>query len=130
MARNGCGQSGHRTGCISTMNWSNELIFCMAVQIQESKKLFQWFLGGSGQKWASSFSSWYPKICWISLWIEVIFCMLTVMQIWYLWILPGCQKPWWSCVWQPDFFKKLFFPPKFGKWAKNRFSKFKEKFGH
>ena len=40
--------------CISGMNWWNELILCMMVQIEESKKLFQWFLGGPGQKWA-----WY-----------------------------------------------------------------------
>ena len=44
--------------------------FCMVVQIQESQKLFQWFLGGPGQKWVQSFSSWDPKICWIGLWIE------------------------------------------------------------
>ena len=35
----------------------------MVVQIQESKKLFQWFLGGLGQKWVWSFSSWDPEIC-------------------------------------------------------------------
>ena len=35
----------------------------MVVQIQESKKLFQWFLGESGQKRVWSFSSWDPKIC-------------------------------------------------------------------
>ena len=35
----------------------------MVVQIQESKKLFQWFLGGLGQKWVWSFSSRDPKIC-------------------------------------------------------------------
>ena len=69
-----------KIGCISRMNRWNELIFCMVVQIQESRKLFKWFLGGPGQKWAWSFSSWYPKICRISLWIELIFCMLTVMQ--------------------------------------------------
>ena len=70
-----------KIGCISSMNWWNELIFCMVVQIQESKKLFQWFLGEPGQKWAWSVSSWDPKICWISLWIELIFCILTVMQL-------------------------------------------------
>ena len=53
---------GHRTqdpeiGYISSMNWWNELIFCVVVQIQESSKLFQWFLSGHGQKWAWSFSS-------------------------------------------------------------------------
>ena len=69
-----------KIGCISRINWCNELIFCMVVQIQKSKKLFQRFLGGLGQKWAWSFNSWDPKICWISLWIELIFCMLTVMQ--------------------------------------------------
>ena len=45
----------------------------MVVQIQEIKKLFQWFLGGPGQKWAWLFSSWVPKMCWISLWMELIF---------------------------------------------------------
>ena len=70
-----------KIGCISRMKLWKELIFCMVVQIQESKKLFQWFLGGPGQKWAWSFSLWDPKICWISLWIELIFCMLTVMQL-------------------------------------------------
>ena len=34
------------------MEWTD---FCMVVQIQESKELFQWFLGGPGQKWAWSF---------------------------------------------------------------------------
>ena len=53
-----------KIGCISRMNWWNELIFCMVVQIQESKQLFQWFLGSPGQKWVGSFSSWGPKICW------------------------------------------------------------------
>ena len=45
---------------------------------------FKWFLGGCGQKWAWSFSSWDPKICYIwrvYLWIELIFCMLTVRQV-------------------------------------------------
>ena len=85
VARNGGGggavwSQDFKIGCISRMNWWNELIFCTVVQIQESKKLFQWFLGVHGQKWAWSFSSWDPKICWISLWIELIFCMLIVMQ--------------------------------------------------
>ena len=40
-----------KIGCILRMNWWKKLIFSMAVQIQESKKLFQLFLGGPGQKW-------------------------------------------------------------------------------
>ena len=36
-------------------------------------------MGGHGQRWAWSFSSWAPKIRFI-LWIELIFFMLTVMQ--------------------------------------------------
>ena len=35
--------------CISRMNEWNEPILCMLVQIQESWKLFQWFLRGHGQ---------------------------------------------------------------------------------
>ena len=69
-----------KIGCIPRMNWRNQLIFCMTVQIQERKKLFQWFLGGPGQKWAWSSGSWDPKIYWISLWIEMVFCTLTVIQ--------------------------------------------------
>ena len=47
MVKNGCGQSGHRTrqiGSILKMNSWIELIFCMLLQIQESKKLIQCFL--------------------------------------------------------------------------------------
>ena len=35
----------------------NKLVFCMLVQVLESKKLIQWFLSGHGQRWPSSFSS-------------------------------------------------------------------------
>ena len=40
-------------------------------------------MGGHGQKWPWLVSSWDPKICCMlrmSLWIELIFWMLTVMQ--------------------------------------------------
>ena len=48
-------------------------------------KVIQWFWGGCGQRWAWPFSSWDPKICWMSLWIELIFCVLTVMQSFLAW---------------------------------------------
>ena len=53
MIKNGCGQSGHGTLklTISNMNGWNKLIFCMLVEIQESLKLIQLFLGGRGSKW-------------------------------------------------------------------------------
>ena len=78
MVKNRHGQSGFGTLklAVSRMNWLNELIICMLVQIQESKKLFQWFVGGQGQKWVWPLSSWDLKICFIlrmSLWIELIF---------------------------------------------------------
>ena len=38
-----------KIGSIVRMNWWNELIFCILVQIQEAKSYFDWFLGGLGQ---------------------------------------------------------------------------------
>ena len=40
-----------KIGCVSRMNWWDELIFCMLVEIQARQKSFQWFLGGHGKKW-------------------------------------------------------------------------------
>ena len=48
------------------MSRSNELIFCMLEQIQESQKLFQWFLGEHGEKWPWPFSLWYLVSLWNS----------------------------------------------------------------
>ena len=53
------------------------------MQIQESWKLLQWFLGRCYQKWAWLSSLWDCKICYVlrmSLCIEQIFCMLTVIK--------------------------------------------------
>ena len=55
-------------------------------KFRKAKCWFNDFLvrhGKSGQKWAWAFSSWNLIICCISrmsLWIEVIFCMLKVMH--------------------------------------------------
>ena len=56
-----------KIGCISKMNRWNELIFVCWCK----------FRSRPGQKWAWSFSSWDPKICQMSLWIELVFCVLT-----------------------------------------------------
>ena len=69
VVRNGCEQCVHWTLKLAvSQEWidGTKLIFCKVVQIQESKKYPNDFLGGSGQKWERSFSSWGPKICWIS----------------------------------------------------------------
>ena len=55
----------------------------MLVQIEESKKLFHWFLDLCDQKWVWPVSSWEVEIFWMSVWIELIFCMLPVMQ-WFV----------------------------------------------
>ena len=46
-----------KIGYISKTNWWNEQFFWMVKQIQESKKLFQWYLGRHGHKSTWSFSS-------------------------------------------------------------------------
>ena len=84
MVKNGCGQSGHGTLklTVSKLNWWNNLIFCMLVQMQEDWKLIQSFLGRPCQKWQWLFSSWDPKTCILkmNIWIELIILMLIVMQ--------------------------------------------------
>ena len=60
-------------------NSGKQKVISMGLLFQKLKSYFK-FSGGPAQKWAWSFSSWDPKICWISLWIELIFCMLIVMQ--------------------------------------------------
>ena len=65
VVRNGCEQCSHWTLKLAvSQEWidGTKLIFCKVVQIQESKKYPNDFLGGSGQKWERSFSSWGPKI--------------------------------------------------------------------
>ena len=72
--------------CTSRMNGWNELIFCMVVQIQESLKLFHWFLSGCGQKRMWPFSSQDPKIYCIlrisTAWVDFFACWL-----WYIFLL-------------------------------------------
>ena len=66
MVRNG--QSGHGTlklavsqDWIDRMNW-----FLYGGANSGKQKVISVILGGHGQKWAWSFSSWDPKIWWIS----------------------------------------------------------------
>ena len=86
MVKNEYGQSGHGTLKLTvSQNWLDGInwFFCMLVQIQESWKFIQPFLGGLCQKWQWLFSSWDLKICGISrvnIWIELIILMLIVMQ--------------------------------------------------
>ena len=48
-----------QSGCITRMNWLYEMILCMLVQIQESKMLIQWFLGGCGHLVHETQNLWY-----------------------------------------------------------------------
>ena len=41
--------------------------FARWCKFRKAKSYFKWFLGGAGQKWAWSFSSWDLKICRIRL---------------------------------------------------------------
>ena len=69
-----------KIGCISRINWLNELIFCMLIQVQEWRKLIQYF-GGCGQKWVQPLSNCGSKIFFISTtnrWIDLILCMLYI----------------------------------------------------
>ena len=63
-------------------------INCILKQIHENLKLFHWFLSGCGQNGPGHlFSSWDSIICCtlrMSVWIELIFCMLTVMQYFFV----------------------------------------------
>ena len=72
MVKNGCGLSRH-----VTQKWTDGIkSFFHAGTIRL-------FLGVLGQKWSLLFSSWDPKIYYtlrISLWTELIFWMLIVMQ--------------------------------------------------
>ena len=47
MVKNGCGQPGQGTLKLAVFSM---LVFGMLVQIQETYKLIQWFLGGPGQR--------------------------------------------------------------------------------
>ena len=87
MVKNGWGQSGHGTLKLTvSQKWTlNELIFLHAAANSGNLKIISWSFGQKwgqkcGQKWAWSFSSWEPKICWMSVWTELIFCVLTVKQ--------------------------------------------------
>ena len=42
---------------VSRLNRSNNLIFCLLVQMQEGREVIQSFLGGPCQKWQWIFSS-------------------------------------------------------------------------
>ena len=53
VVKKGCDYSGHRTRKLVLSQEGIDRInrfFCILSQIQESSKLIQWFLGGSGQK--------------------------------------------------------------------------------
>ena len=86
MVKNGYGQSGHRTlklailqEWIDVMNW----FFTYYCKFRKVKSCFD----GRGQKYARPTSSWDPKICCssrISVWIELIFCMLNMMQLFFV----------------------------------------------
>ena len=65
IAKNVRGQSGHWTLKLTVsqkltdgINW----FFACWYKFRKAKNLIQWFLGGRGQKWSWSFSSWDPEI--------------------------------------------------------------------
>ena len=66
--------------CISRMNWWNELIFACWCKFRKAKSNFNDFWVDVITRWAWPLSLQDPIICWMSLWIELIFCVLTVMQ--------------------------------------------------
>ena len=75
MVKNGCGQSGHSTlklavsqEWIDGRNW----FFSCWCKFRKAKSFFNdsW-VGLVKNAW--SFSSWDPKIWWMSVWIELIF---------------------------------------------------------
>ena len=81
MVRNGCGQSGHKALELPVsqdelMKWTD--LLHVGANLWKLKPILLIF------EWAWTFSSLDPKICWMSVWIEVIFSMLTVMQYLYL----------------------------------------------
>ena len=85
MVKNGCGQSGHRTLKLTvSQEWIDGLNWFFACWCKFKKlKVISMILGGRGQKWVWPFSSRDHKICFtlrMSLWIELVFLMLTVMQ--------------------------------------------------
>ena len=43
-------------------------------------KVISLIFGWVWSEWAWSFSSWDSKICWMNVWIKMIFCILTVMR--------------------------------------------------
>ena len=72
MVKNGCGLSRHMTQ--KWTDWIKSFFHAGTIQL---------FLGVLGQKWPLLFSSRDPKIYYtlrISLWTELIFWMLIVMQ--------------------------------------------------
>ena len=85
VVKNGCGQSGYRTLKLTISQEYTDGVsrFFNAGANSGKLQVASIMLGGHGQKWEWPFSSLHCKICFnvrMSLWIEQIFCMMTVMQ--------------------------------------------------
>ena len=80
MFRDGCGQPGHRTLKLTvSREWLDGMnkVFACWCQFRKAKSSFKDFWVDAVKIRCGHLD---PKIFWISLWIEQIFFMLTVMQ--------------------------------------------------